>query len=254
MAESKPGSRVGFSLVELLVVIAILGLLVALLLPAVQAARESARRTQCENNLHQIALAMHAHHDSRGYFPPAFLKPGNWGWAVWILPFLEESNLFTSLGPNANTLALNPQTMHNLAAYSCPSDSGPALHPFYSGYARSDYAVSEQVSDGGSEIRIKQITDGTTKTLMIGERDLVNQAAAIWPGRDLVSGVASVIGRPTWALNSKYAGGDGCCASDTKCTRYAWSSVHSGGVTFAFCDGSIHFLRDNIDHDPDQEN
>src|SRR5690349_5934969 len=86
--------RSGFTLVELLVVISVLGVLVALLLPAIQAAREAGRRTQCQNNLHQMALAMLRHHEDRNYFPPAFLKPGNWGWAVWLLPYGEEQSLF----------------------------------------------------------------------------------------------------------------------------------------------------------------
>jgi prepilin-type N-terminal cleavage/methylation domain-containing protein/prepilin-type processing-associated H-X9-DG protein len=247
-----PQSCAGFSLVELLVVIAIIGILIALLLPAIQSARESARRLQCQNNLHQLSLAMLSYHGERQYFPPAFLKPGNWGWSVWILPYLEEGNLYQSIDPVATSIAVNAYTTRSLDIFRCPSDASPLIHIFYSGYARSDYAVSEQASDGGSMIRISQITDGTSKTLMIGERDTVNQAGAIWAGRDTTSGVASVIGRPTWPLNTRYAGGDTCCASDTSCTRYAWSSAHPGGVNFAFCDGSTHFLRDTIGSDPTQ--
>jgi prepilin-type processing-associated H-X9-DG protein len=89
---------------------------------------------------------------------------------------------------------------------------------------------------------------------MIGERDMENQAAAIWPGRDTVSGVASVIGRPTWPLNTKYAGGDTCCTSDTGCTRYAWSSLHPGGVNLALCDGSSRFFPETVESDTSQQN
>jgi prepilin-type N-terminal cleavage/methylation domain-containing protein/prepilin-type processing-associated H-X9-DG protein len=242
----------GFTLVELLVVMTIIGVLVAILHPGIQSARETARRIQCQNNLHQLSLAMHRYHDEHHHFPPAFLKPGNWGWGVWILPYVEEGNLYQSINPNATTIAVNTDTTRNLDVFTCPADPSLPLHIFYSGYARSDYAVSEQVSDGGSMIRISQITDGTSKTLMIGERDVANQAGAIWAGRDTTSGVASVIGRPTWPLNTKYAGGDTCCASDTMCTRYAWSSTHPGGVHFAFCDGSARFLHDTIASDPNQ--
>jgi prepilin-type N-terminal cleavage/methylation domain-containing protein len=244
----------GFTLVELLVVIAILGILIALLLPAIQAVRESSRRTQCQNNLRQFGVAMQVYHEAQGHFPPAFSKPGNWGWSVWILPQLEEGALYLTLNPANTTLAVTSDTTENLNAFICPSDASAVMHPFYSGYARSDYAVSEQVCDGGSKIRIKQITDGTSYTLMIGERDLQNQAAAIWAGRDTTSGVASVIGRPTWPINTPYGGGSTCCATDVNCTRYAWSSLHLRGASFVFCDGSVHFLADTIASDPSQEN
>ncbi len=243
----------GFTLIELLVVLAIIGLLVALLLPAIQAARESSRRLKCQDNLHQLGVAMQNFHSARGHFPPAFLKPGNWGWEVWLLPYLEERELYRSLDPLNATIAVGPNTTRSLAILICPTDPSGKINSFYSGYAKSNYAVSEQVSDGGSSIRISQITDGTTKTLMIGERDMQKQAGAIWAGRDTTSGVASVIGRPTWPLNTPYAGGDACCSGDTACTRYAWSSMHASGVNFAFCDASVHFLADSIQADDSQQ-
>src|SRR5881396_3595982 len=94
------GCRRGFTLVELLVVIAIIGVLVALLLPAVQAAREAARRMTCQNNLKQIGLAMHTHHDALGKLPMGQLtriglapSPG-WSWSIMLLPYMEQGNLF----------------------------------------------------------------------------------------------------------------------------------------------------------------
>ena len=256
-------SRRGFTLIELLVVIAIIAILVGLLLPAVQKVRAAAARIQCGNNLHQMALAMHMYHDNYHAFPPAFSKaavagqPGNnWGWQVWILPYVEQDNLYNAINPTGTNLSKNAATTSKVSTYICPADLEPVINPWYSGYAKSNYVVSEQISDGGSAIPMLSITDGTSNTIMIGERDTLNQIGAVWAGRDTgppTVSVASVIGRPTWPINTKYAGGTTCCTADTGCTHFAWSSLHTGGVNFAFCDGSIHFLRTGIPGDPTQQ-
>src|SRR5438874_4777366 len=97
MSMYRQSLRRGFTLVELLVVIAIIGVLVALLLPAVQAAREAARRSQCINNLRQIGLALHSHHDQFGVLPFARTggRPQSISWAPLIMPFIEQNNLLT---------------------------------------------------------------------------------------------------------------------------------------------------------------
>jgi prepilin-type N-terminal cleavage/methylation domain-containing protein/prepilin-type processing-associated H-X9-DG protein len=250
--------RSGFTLIELLVVIAIIAVLIGLLLPAVQKVRESASRTSCQNNLKQLGLAMHMYYNVNSAFPPAFAKPSNYGWGTWLLPFVEQNGLFDSMNPYATTLAVNAQTTTNLSVFNCASDRRMASNPNYSGYAKSNYVVSEQVSDGGSAITTNDIPDGLSNTLMIGERDTINQIGAVWAGRDTkppAIGVASVIGRPTWPINTAYAGGTPCCAGDTPlgCTHYAWSSMHRGGANFAFCDGAVRFLNQGLPVDPKQQ-
>ena len=147
----------GFTLIELLVVIAIIAILIALLLPAVQQAREAARRTQCKNNMKQIGLAMHNYHDVHLCFPPGYITTtpcesatvwpacnagelGLYSWGTFVLPYIDQSNLYNQLTPGTVPLQVNltiPAVLQSLrqplSMFLCPSDPGPiaqhALRP-----------------------------------------------------------------------------------------------------------------------------
>ncbi|QDU97094.1 DUF1559 domain-containing protein [Lignipirellula cremea] len=173
--------RQGFTLVELLVVIAIIGVLVALLLPAVQMAREAARRSTCTNHLKQIGLAMANYHDSHNCFPPGCVytravdsttnpssNAGNdlWSWGAMILPQLEQGSLYEILGAGSGLkpkrsvdagLARGKGIEQSLATYRCPSDIGPDLntnrrfHSPHTASGRQEFAIatSNYVANNG---------------------------------------------------------------------------------------------------------
>ena len=151
-------SRNGFTLVELLVVIAIIGVLVALLLPAIQMAREAARRSQCANNMKQMGLALHNYHDTHQVFPSGFVVyPNNamsnirgWGWGALILPYVEQGALYDALGVTQNRIDQldggtypapgSPLTQTRLPVYRCPSDIGPDRNPQRANHGMSNYS------------------------------------------------------------------------------------------------------------------
>jgi prepilin-type N-terminal cleavage/methylation domain-containing protein/prepilin-type processing-associated H-X9-DG protein len=199
--------RTGFTLVELLVVIAIIGLLVALLLPAVQAAREAARRSQCQNNLRQLAIAAQNHHAAKGRFPSGLDQsfftsaPSYRGSSlfVFLLPYLEEANVLAAWDyndPLNNTLAgPNSITAAVMSVLICPSDQIQTNPVVYQGIY---YGLTSYGGNGGSRssfptlatadgvfhttgpaaepstaqlpIRLRDITDGTSHVLFFGER------------------------------------------------------------------------------------
>jgi prepilin-type N-terminal cleavage/methylation domain-containing protein/prepilin-type processing-associated H-X9-DG protein len=191
--------RLGFTLVELLVVIAIIGVLVSLLLPAVQAARESARRMQCQNNLKQIALGCHNFHDTHGKFPSGGLAPtvtpgSQFSVLAQLLPFIEQGNVHDLIdfkAPANDPLNTNAR-MSKIATFLCPSDgrdnpmpaSGAATNYMANTGTLPFFVIPGQMNYNGvfyvnHAVRFADITDGTTNTALFSERLMADGSNAI---------------------------------------------------------------------------
>ncbi|MBX6313036.1 MAG: DUF1559 domain-containing protein [Isosphaeraceae bacterium] len=312
-------TRRGFTLIELLVVIAIIGVLIALLLPAVQAAREAARRAQCVNNLKQLALAAQNYHDvnrclpggsnSRQFYNPPNKFPENFSCFVRLLPFTEQAPMY-----NAVNFGLTSSNYENITIAGvrvsiliCPSDSNmePAQiqpnsasptapgsrgwnfniynntpppgtwYQQYSSYAGSagtfdfgfnntylnqsngaaEFAMYNGVIYNDSRIRIAEVTDGTSNTLLFGEHSHGNLVR--YDPRYALSDNSWNSGRYYDTLFATYFAPNQPAPSPTSGTsifgnnNYFYpimaSSLHPGGCNFAFCDGSVRFLKNSIE-------
>ncbi|MCZ2341428.1 MAG: DUF1559 domain-containing protein [Bacteroidales bacterium] len=245
----------GFTLIELLVVIAIIAILIGLLLPAVQKVREAAARAKCQNNAKQLALAAQSYHDANGHFPPAYFlvsshTNGDYGAGSHLLPYIEQAPLQASLNPGnfeGTIPPVNTYTQAKIPALLCPSDPVSAsTNSRAKNYGKSNYPFSAQIminwnTSSKTRVAINSITDGTSNTFIVGERDSKLGLAAVWIGR--INGITDAVayGRADLPPNTPYAGG-----SDPTCTRHAWTSAHVGGLNFGFCDGSVRYIRDTI--------
>jgi len=273
----------GFTLVELLVVIAIIGILIGMLLPAVQQVREAARRTDCSNKSRQLGLAVLNYESANGEFPPGWIVNGNsgsssdltgWGWNSLVLPFLEAENLSQQINfrgavdadediiaevlpfllctsdPDAEILSLDTE-IQNVGS---SGGSGTNNAPQNSGgdslmVARSNYSgvfgvldVSEDPRNGNgmffanSDVGFRDLRDGSSNTMMIGERrnDL---GAVTWSG--VFPGVDEPFARIVGASDESPN------AANENFENFR--SYHPGGINVTLADGSTPFISENID-------
>ena len=273
--------RTAFTIVELLVVMAIVGCLVGLLLPALIAARESARCMQCKNNLREIGIAIQQYHDSRKKFPEAWRvapdKITGFGWAISLLPYLEESSLEKAINLQASVSAAQNDLPRNtdLAIMRCPSDiaeptfelSPESTAPAHSskasgsstpapniplvqlpaanylgvfGTLEADETYPAPAGDGSIVsnrlVRFTDLQRGPSHTMIVGERP-ASMAPSTWYGVNFKGEDAAcrLVGSAITAPNCQ------------PCDECEFGSRHSGGSNFAWADGHVTLVMNDID-------
>jgi prepilin-type N-terminal cleavage/methylation domain-containing protein/prepilin-type processing-associated H-X9-DG protein len=281
------GRRDGFTLIELLVVIAIIGILIGMLIPAVQKVRDSAVRASCANNLKQIGLALMNYHDTARSFPPGYISaydsagddtgPG-WGWAALILPQMEQQNLYALIQFNqgVEAPANSAVRVQPVPSYLCPADSAPVTWTAMKHNAVGTptgsicdvaaasyvgvFGIGEPGVDGEGifsrevPVRIGDITDGTSQTMMVGERSF-RWCQATWVGSVTNASMVPPPGSPAppgywnssgFILGHTFEGTGGPGSAGTEVNGF--SSQHLQGSNFVFADGSVHFIRTSLNH------
>ncbi len=259
-----PSRSRAFTLIELLVVLAVIGILIAILLPAVQSARAAARRAQCQGRLAQLSLALHNYHDMHLILPagsyavgPSFRPLSGWGWGAMILPQLEQEALYntidfdigTAVGPNQDVIR------QPVPFWRCPADPAPAtISVDLPGIgaipvAAGNYCGVEPVLAEMSHTRFRDVTDGLSQTLFIGER--VYQPSEF--GRpEFTSSWAGQVATETERINQSIPHLEAVAANPINAALnfpQAFTSRHAGGANFAFGDGSTRLLNETMDAD-----
>ena len=281
IGKQRANARAAFTVIELLVAMAVVSILVSLLLPAVQGAREAARQTQCASRLQQIGLALHMYHGVHRSLPAGVTTPTGMLWSGAILPHLEQQSIYGKLNPaNPWNSGMNAEMLRvRVAIFRCPSSLAPAavVHGIqgrvpatYLGCISGtesretgpDHRLYAEVQNGvlfrNSAIRLTAIRDGTSSTVMIGET-LVSDSVV---GPD-ESGVGQyvdhwAIGTPTFAKNElseslgSTAAPIGIALTSDRAVypddqELSFSSRHAAGTQFVFCDGHVSLLSHSID-------
>lgn len=278
-----------FTLIELLVVVTIIGMLTALLLPAIQAARESARQSTCRNHLRQLALALNSYHAQHREFPEGarmHKRAGSQsiGWHVLILPHIEQNALYQEIQPDTDGGARLLAANRAVPLFFCPSSEPPSEsgddleQASYVGVAgagrtKDEWPVEEQIcgiaaTDGvlhlRSHVSVADIGDGSSHTLAIGERSLLNPyeqwtLGATWyaPGASKTPAQMCVYAAKqiVWPINALEARrihwvrdyNGPAELRKVRTNELAFGSKHGSGAHFAYADGSVHFLDESID-------
>ena len=276
----------GFTLIELLVVIAIIAILIALLLPAVQQAREAARRTQCKNNLKQWGLALHNYHDVYKKFPIGSMALNITGpehrmpWIIPALPFIDQANLFANfdMSLHYNTAPNQAQRNETFDGMHCPSARTRDRKPFAEaeGWTTHYYGVAgaKGPKPGGgtfshsgnvtgthggsstngilyrnSDTAIRHVTDGTSNTLMVGE--ISSKPVGSNSYRAWIQGSSGDTAGAAHYTTKNVARGIGPAGWSNSTTRrfgdVRFGSNHTGGAQFLLADGSVRFVSENVD-------
>jgi prepilin-type processing-associated H-X9-DG protein len=261
----------GFAFIEVLVIVALITVILILMVPAIQSARQDARRVQCLNNLKQFGLALANYHDTFNGFPPGWVSregsPGSGariGWQTFILPFMDQAPLYNQINFN-----IPPQDAEGkpyevfqtvLSLYRCPVDPTPDLNPLRGEYATSNYsgnygdfparlcplglgdlwpgAVDSPMKSRGifarnSHVRMRDLTDGISNTFQVGERSFAS-GAGIWAG----------------VTDNAHEDDSVTDCSHRSRPNAGWSSYssrHGGGVHMLLCDGTVRFISDTIE-------
>jgi prepilin-type N-terminal cleavage/methylation domain-containing protein len=281
MRRKKAVRAAAFTLVELLVVIAIIGVLVALLLPAVQAAREASRRSKCQNNLKQLGLGMHMFHDINKKLPFNSVGALGYGrpeapsgsWAYNIMPFIELQGYYNS---TSGVLAYDTSAKHlhdqKLLVFLCPTRLRVGFKTDNStsqAGSVTDYAINPRINCPNFPVMnvnenaqpdanhgFPFITDGTSHTMMLGEKALMTSQyrdniinlfdETLWKGG--AGGTAR--GRNTTTFNTGQPAPAIVQDSPTVTHGNRWGSPHPGTCLFLICDGSVRGVKYGVDPMP----